>query len=206
MSYDVIIADPAWSFDDKIKGEVKRGADAHYGTMTISDIKALPVAQVASEDSVLALWVPSSMLQEGLDVMTAWGFAHKQTYIWAKTSKKPGSGTVMSRTGRKFKRTRLPGLAFGMGRLFRNCHEIALIGTRGSVYKWLDSRSERTVTFAPNMGHSVKPEDLHRSLERMFPGSRRLELFARRPVDGWTCLGNEIDGRDLLDSLAALVA
>lgn len=162
---------------------IARGAEANYPTMRGADIAMLPVRDVAAANAVLALWVPSSLLVLGGSVMQSWGFELKQTYVWAKATK----------TGKP---------AFGMGRLFRQCHELALIGTRGSPYSALRSRSERSVVSALNAGHSVKPDALHESLERMFPDARKLELFARRSRTGWTCLGNEIDRRDIREALA----
>src|SRR3972149_1049467 len=92
MKFQVIVSDPPWSFKDKLTmSEVKRGAKSQYSTLTIKDIKALNVKEVADPNgAILALWVPSSLLQEGLDTMKSWGFKHKQTYIWVKT-KKPNS-------------------------------------------------------------------------------------------------------------------
>lgn len=186
--YSVIIADPPWAFGDKLTmSAVARGADANYATMRIEDIRAMAVPSVVASDAVLALWVPGSLLDVGLDVVKAWGFTAKQTYVWSKTTK----------TGKP---------AFGMGRLFRQAHELAIIGTRGKLYGALKSRSERSVVSAVNEGHSVKPDALHESLERMFPEARKLELFARRSRAGWTCLGNEIDGRDIREALALEVA
>src|SRR6202453_1979422 len=85
--FTTIVCDPPWKFSDKLKmSDIARGAAANYPTMTISDIKQLPVKDLADPSgAVLALWVPSSLLQEGLDTMKAWGFTHKQTYIWVKT-------------------------------------------------------------------------------------------------------------------------
>ncbi len=69
-------------FFDRLKmSDVARGAEANYNTMTISEIKQMPVNKIAEDGAILALWVPSSLLQEGLDVMNAWGFKQKQTYI-----------------------------------------------------------------------------------------------------------------------------
>lgn len=181
--YSVIIADPPWAFSDKpTMSAVARGAEANYPTMRGADIAMLPVRDVAANNAVLALWVPGSLLVLGCHVMQTWGFELKQTYVWRKLTKRGGD-------------------AFGMGRLFRQCHELALVGTRGSPYKALRSRSERSVVSALNAGHSVKPDALHESLEHMFPEAHKLELFARRARAGWTCLGNEIDGRDIREAL-----
>lgn len=229
--FSIIVADPPWSFSDSLKmSDVARGASSNYSTMTISDIKALPINNLADSDgAILALWVPSSLLQEGLDTMKAWGFAHKQTYVWVKTKKiksltddlkkdflklirkvrikalKLEDGKPM--TYNDFDFTLEPSmLAFGMGRLFRQTHEICLIGTNSNkIYKKLFNKSQRSVSFGENLKHSAKPEHLQNSLEIMFPKTEMLELFARRQRVGWICLGNEIcNGEDIRVSLAKL--
>lgn len=201
MTFQVVLADPAWRFDDKLGGPVARGAEANYPVMSNEDIMALPVRHLVDPaGAILALWVPSSILDVGLDVMRAWGFTLKSTFIWVKTTKEgwaPEEDQLWSYGGMG------EGLGFGMGHGFRQTHEVALIGTCGKFKT--ASRSERSVMLAYNEGHSKKPEELHRRLERMAPGGPYLELYARRRVPGWTTVGNEIDGRDIRDALADLM-
>lgn len=195
----VIIADPPWSFSDRLQmSDVKRGADANYQVLSNEDIKALPVEALAGEDAVLALWVPSSLLSVGLDVMLAWGFEQKQTVIWVKTKK---IVAFIEKVGEI--------LGFGMGRLFRQTHEIVLIGTRGNVYDKLSNKSQRSVHFGSVTKHSAKPYDLHTSLSLMFPKAKKIEIFARRDVKGWKCLGNQCPstmGEDIRVSLEKLIS
>lgn len=227
QKFEVIVADPAWSFSDRLTmSDVARGAASNYQVMSNKDIEQLPMKDFIHPDgSVLALWVPSSLLQEGLNTMKAWGFAHKQTYVWVKTKKealykplkkiynhfkKTGSwswtisGTVIKKCLDQLTFQGL--LAFGMGRLFRQTHEICLIGiSDNKIYKKLQNKSQRSVSFAENLRHSAKPEDLQDSLELMFPKTSKLELFARRHRPGWVCLGNEIcNGEDIRVSLGKL--
>jgi N6-adenosine-specific RNA methylase IME4 len=110
MRFDVIVADPPWQFSDKLTmSDVKRGAEANYqGVLDLAAICELPVKRVAADNALLALWCPSSMIADGLDVMRAWGFEQKQIYTWLK-------GSAADK------------LAFGMGRYFRGCTEHALI-------------------------------------------------------------------------------
>ena len=241
--FDVIVADCPWPFFDSLKmSDVKRGAKANYNTMTMQQIKQLPVKSVCNpEGAVLCLWVPGSLLQDGLDTMKAWGFNHKQTYVWVKTKKDPltdirkiffdfwkMSGKTLSQLKAKQFSNYLKGsrqltsiidynkgkyfiqnmLAFGMGRLFRQTHELCLIGTNNNkVYKKLQNKSQRSVSFAENLKHSAKPEDLQNSLEIMFPNSNYLEMFGRRDRHNWTVIGNESPqtfGEDILVSLNKL--
>jgi N6-adenosine-specific RNA methylase IME4 len=234
QKFQVIVADCPWSFKDSLKmSDVARGASSNYGTMTISDIQQLPIKDLISPDgSILALWVPSSLLQEGLDTMKTWGFAHKQTYVWVKTKndalknlrnlfidvfkiQDAFKAQVSASKFIKSMKTAIKSitnidklnetLAFGMGRLFRQTHEICLIGTSNNkIYSSLANKSQRSVSLAPNLKHSAKPENLQDSLDIMFPVARKIELFARRVRPGWICLGNEIDGKDIRDALADL--
>ena len=223
--FKAIICDPAWIFGNTLSmSSVARGAAANYDLMSNEDIASLRVNELADPNGcVLALWVPSSLLQTGLDTMKAWGFDQKTTFIWCKTKKEPladiaslvqkSSLTSPLKSLKKIVSTIVENtklndiLGFGMGRLFRASHEICLIGINNTgIYKSLQNKSQRSVCLATNEGHSIKPEALHDSLELMFgKDANKIELFARRPKTGWTCLGNEIDGRDIRDAINDIV-
>jgi len=226
QTFETIVADPPWVMQDELKmSDVKRGASSNYPVMSITDIKALPVKNLIDPTgSILALWVPSALLQEGLDVMKAWGFDHKQTYIWVKTKKDSlislaklfkkelksvnplkakDIKKIFSESKKLFSINDI--LTLNLGRIFRQTHEICLIGISDTkIYKKLQNRSQRSVSLAVNLKHSAKPEHLQNSLEKMFLGSK-IELFARRVRPNWVCLGNEIDCQDIRDSLAKLL-
>jgi N6-adenosine-specific RNA methylase IME4 len=238
--FSIVVSDAPWSFEDKLSmSDVKRGAAANYPTLSIADIKALPVKEIADPNGcLLALWVPSSLLQDGLDTMTAYGFAQKQTYIWVKV-KKDIPNLLVKSTIKNIKdyikanslyfedyladfglkellKTHMNNfslknmLGFNLGRIFRNTHEICLIGTNNNnIYQQLANKSQRSVSFATNLKHSAKPEHLQDSLELMFPQAfqdgKCVELFARRQRPGWYCLGNEINGLDIREALKQLI-
>jgi len=226
--FSLICCDSPWSFSDSLRmGITPRGADSNYPVLTMPELKSLPVNAIADPaGALLALWVPSALLQDGLDVMKAWGFRQTQTYIWVKSKKDPfkeltkyfGKNLTKDikdlsyfdiirkymKSVSEFKLTTM--LGFGMGRLFRNTHEICLIGINNNkIYSKLKNKSQRSVCFATNLKHSSKPEHLQDSLELMFPDAEKIELFARRQRPGWTCLGNEIDQLDIRDALNKLI-
>lgn len=233
MKYSVICSDPPYRFSDKLQhSDVPRGAEANYNTMSIEEIKSLPVKELSADDgAILALWVPSSLLQEGLDIMNAWGFKHKQTYIWVKSKKNPFKVIISnilkfmkiaSKLDSFFIKDYNEGvlsiiskldlneyLSFGMGRLFRQCHEICLIGINNTgIYKKLKNKSQRSVSFGENLKHSAKPDFLQNQLELMFSGENVnfLEMFARRDKEGWTCLGNEVGEKlDIRESMRKII-
>lgn len=229
--FNLLVCDPPWSFDDRLSmSDVKRSAEAQYPVLNIEEIKKLRVKDITADDAVLALWIPSSLLQEGLDTMKSWGFRQTQTHIWVKTKKdifkellvEFGGSVLLSTKESLTKKSILAGiesfqnsfdwddlLGFGMGRLFRQCHEVCLLGVRGKPYQNLKNKSQRSVHFGTNLRHSAKPEILQERLEKMFPEAKKLELFARRKRKDWTCLGNdspESIGEDIRDSIAKLIA
>lgn len=215
-------------FDELKMSDVPRGAAANYPLLDLEEIKKLKVNELADPNGcVLALWVPSSMLQDGLDVMRAWGFSQRQSYIWVKSKKHPLEKlqkltTNVMKLGKhhfSFKEylnavhTCINAfdlkeiLSFYMGHLFRQTHEICLIGINTTkIYKSLSNKSQRSVSFGENLKHSAKPEHLQDSLEIMFPESKKLEMFARRRRENWTVIGNEVcDGEDIRDSIEKLL-
>lgn len=233
MKFDVIVADCPWPFDDKITmSDVKRGAEAQYAVLDIEAIKKLKVNELTAENAVLALWVPSSLLQAGLDTMKEWGFRQTQTQIWVKTKlnvfddfKKWIRKSILKHPQvvyDKYAYERAVNciieslqnidyndlLAFGMGRLFRQTHEVCLMGVKGKPYSSLANKSQRSVHFASNLKHSAKPEILQDRLELMFPKAVKFEMFARRSRPNWTCVGLECPdtlGEDIHNSIDRLI-
>ena len=90
--YNVIYADPPWSYrvwSDKGKG---RSAESHYSTMSIEDIKKLPIGKLADKDCALFMWITFPLLEEMGEVLKAWGFKYKTVaFVWIKQKKKSDS-------------------------------------------------------------------------------------------------------------------
>jgi len=86
----VLVSDPPWDFGDSLTmSSVKRGAKSNYNTLSIEELKNLPVKDIVDTNAVIALWCPSSLIKEGIEVLEAWGFRFTQTHIWVKTKKHP---------------------------------------------------------------------------------------------------------------------
>lgn len=162
--FAVIYADPPW--DIAQKGD--RGAIKHYDLMTIEAIKAMPIADLADENSTLLLWVTNAALPAGLEVMKAWGFRYVTNAVWDK-------------------------YYMGLGNYFRGSHEILLHGVRGKApFKFHGQRS--TLLF-PRTGHSSKPSEMIPMIERILDGPY-LELFARQRPNShaeWSVWGDSIE-------------
>lgn len=111
--YNTIYADPPWQFQNrtgKVAPENKKLM--RYETLALSDIKALPVGEIAGEKAHLYLWVPNALLPSGLEVMEAWGFDYKSNIVWEKIRK---DGEPDGR---------------GVGFYFRNVTELLLFGIK----------------------------------------------------------------------------
>jgi N6-adenosine-specific RNA methylase IME4 len=225
MKFKVIVADPPWFFNDRLKmSKTERGAESKYNVMKDVDIINLNVKDIVDDTAVLALWVPGSKLEEGIECCKAWGFVPTQTWIWVKTKKQPLK--VITKEISKILKKEEPKnyrkiiqkliddfdmndvLNFFMGHLFRQTHELVIIGTRGKYTKIRKNRSQRSVYNGPALDeHSEKPEELQNRLDIIFPNVDKLEMFARRERPGWTCVGNDdklLISEDIKDSIERL--
>lgn len=178
--FRTVLADPPWRFQNrtgKVAPEHKRLS--RYGTMDLSEIKLLPVEEVALPTSHLYLWVPNALLPEGLEVMRAWGFEYKSNLVWHKVRMDGGSD------GR------------GVGFYFRNVTELVLFGVRGkSARTEAAGRRQVNLLAARKREHSRKPDEFFDLIEACSPGPR-LELFARGARKGWTAWGNQASEYDI---------
>ncbi|MEH2508669.1 N6-adenosine-specific RNA methylase IME4 [Nitrobacteraceae bacterium AZCC 1564] len=170
LSYDVIMADPAWSFENWSVGGNAKNAKAQYVCMPTDDICALPVGRLARGDCWLWLWATYPMLPDALKVMDAWGFRYVTGGPWVKRGQ----------TGK---------LAMGTGYVLRSCSEIFLLGKMGEPDTL--NRSTRNVIEAPRREHSRKPDEAYATCEALFPATRRADLFSRQSRPGWDAWGNE---------------
>lgn len=170
--YDLIYADPAWSYRDKATAG-NRGAECKYQCMSVEDLMALPVKDIASDNSLLAMWVTYPQLPSAIPTMTAWGFTYKTVgFVWVKTAKSS------------------EGLFWGMGRWTRSNPEMLLLGTRGKPLR--ASASVHSVILEPNREHSRKPDTARDRLVQLCGDVPRIELFSRTQTSGWDAWGNEV--------------
>ena len=90
--YGIIYADPPWHYRVYSKKGAGRSAESHYPTMTIEEIQALPVSELADKDCALFMWITFPLLKESLSVLSAWGFKFKTiAFVWIKQNRKSDS-------------------------------------------------------------------------------------------------------------------
>jgi len=176
MKYDVILADPPWAFEvwDKDTGQ-GRSAESHYSTMGIEELCALPIRELAADNCALFMWaVWPSLLDYPKMVFDAWEFNYRTIgFVWVKANK---SGF---------------GFFTGMGYYARANTEPCLLAVRGSMP--VARHDIQSLIYSPVREHSRKPDEQYAKIEKLYPGKRYLELFARRKRAGWDSWGNEIE-------------
>lgn len=163
--YDLILADPAWTYDvEAVRPEDR--ISSHYHQMKTQEICDLPVRNIANKNAYLFLWVTSPKLKEGLNVLQSWGFDFLTSIAWDKE-------------------------LMGLGHVVRTQHELIIIGRKGHpkppVIKF------RSVIREKRTDHSRKPSKSYEIIDSMFQEVKKIELFARWVYPGWVGVGNEAE-------------
>ena len=190
MTYDVILADPCWSYrNKKTGGSHTSGAEQHYQTMSTEEIGALPIPAIAARHSVCFLWATVPLMIDAFHVLSRWDYSYRTAWFWHKVQHK------------------------GIGYWTRGVVEVLLVGVRGNVKAWRSSwdnwieDAPKTLMDAFDVvddmhqpvlhdvvrRHSQKPEAVQDRIEQLMPSARRVELFATRTRPGWDCYGLHID-------------
>ena len=160
--FGTIYADPPWEY----RNHRSNGAAAnHYPTLTVEEIAALPVQNLAADAAHLHLWTTNAFLFESKRVLEAWGFEYRSCFVWVKPE-------------------------LGVGNYWRVSHEYLVFGVRGNA-PFL-RRDRRSWAEFGRGRHSQKPNEIRQTVETVSPPPR-LELFARMRHPGWVSWGNEVD-------------
>jgi N6-adenosine-specific RNA methylase IME4 len=159
--FGTLYIDPPWNYGNQT---TRAATSNHYKSWTIAELAALPVGELAADQSHLHLWTTEGFLEEAIGLLRGWGFERKSGFVWVKPQ-------------------------LGIGNYWRCSHEFMLLGVRGgltfepsNIPSWLLHKRSR---------HSAKPEAVRLLVEKVSPGPR-LELFSRRAVNGWTVWGDQI--------------
>jgi N6-adenosine-specific RNA methylase IME4 len=168
QKYRVVYADPPWSYGNDI-GDNYGNVEAHYPTMKIEDICALPVKDMMETNAVLFLWATSPLLEDAFSVIHSWGFNYKTSFIWDKIKHN-----------------------FGFYNSVR--HELLLVATKGSCLPDVKELVDSVVSIERTK-HSEKPEYFRELIEKLYPNGKKIELFARIQYNSWDCWGNQLGAK-----------
>lgn len=176
QKYDVVYCDPPWKYKMSRQG----AAAHHYDTMSLADLKKLPVPDIASPDCALLMWTTGPKLPEAIQLMEAWGFKYKTVFfVWIKKNKTNDNPCN------------------GLGHWTRSSAEFCLLGTKGNPRRYQHSHSVQQTIIEARREHSRKPDVAVSRIEAFFgPNTKKIELFARQHRPGWTTWGNETDKFD----------
>ena len=170
--YGLILADPAWKHDCHHGYFIS--SKIPYPVMTEDEIVATApqIDRLAAKDCTLFLWVPACLLDVALRVIEAWRFEYHTHWVWHKADRK------------------------NPGHYGRADHEDLIIAGRGKCTPTVDPKavfSVSSVQSFPRRGlqHSEKPVEYYELIERLYPGVKKIELFARKRRAGWASWGNE---------------
>ncbi|KAH8264552.1 hypothetical protein KR038_009948 [Drosophila bunnanda] len=170
--FAVVMADPPWDIHMELP----------YGTMSDDEMRALGVPAL-QDDGLIFLWVTGRAMELGRDCLKLWGYERVDELIWVKTNQLQR----IIRTGRT-------------GHWLNHGKEHCLVGMKGNPTN-LNRGLDCDVIVAEVRATSHKPDEIYGIIERLSPGTRKIELFGRphNIQPNWITLGNQLDGIRLVD-------
>ena len=181
--YDVIYADPPWDYGGKLQfDKSSKGVDEldtnkkifissacfKYPTLKTSELKKLPLKNIAKDNCLLFMWTTNPHLEQALDLGKAWGFEYRTVaFVWDKMNHNPGQYTLS------------------------NC-ELCLLFKKGKIPSPRGARNVQQLVRVPRGKHSEKPIEVLQGITKMFPTQDKIELFARNTNEGWSCWGLDV--------------
>ena len=159
--FQTIVIDPAWDYSEEGDNDAFGRIRPSYHTMSMEEIEALPIAQIADENAHLYLWVTNRTLYKAFHLLEAWGFRYITCLTWIKPH-------------------------YGVGNYYRSQTEHVLFGVRGS--QPLKRHDAGTWFEAPCGKHSAKPDKFYELVESC-SYAPYIDIFGRKERNGWTVWG-----------------
>ena len=185
FKYQIIYADCPWTYDNP-KGNNPSMGGITYPTMSLQEIKDLPVNQIADKDCALFFWATMPKLWQAYEVIEAWGFRYITcAFVWVKLNPKNR------------------GIYSGLGHWTNGNAELCFFAKKGKPKRV--AKNVKQILQAPRSRHSAKPSQIRDRIVCLMGDLPRIELFAREKVEDWDCLGYDIDGQDIRVSLSNLI-
>ena len=171
--YSIIYADPPWDYKGQRQhngkgGKETGGAEVHYPTVTLQDLKKLEISKIAATNCLLFMWTTSPHLDQAIELGKSWGFQWATVgFVWNKERVNPGFYTMSQ------------------------C-ELCLVFKKGKIPNPRGKRNIRQYLSIRRENHSSKPSEVRERINEMFPAQEKIELFSREMLNGkWTVWGNE---------------
>ncbi|AET42208.1 DNA methyltransferase [Vibrio phage SIO-2] len=175
--FDVIYLDPPWSYDDK-NNNGERGADHKYDTMSLDELRNMPIADLLKEHGQVWMWHTTPFAAEAHKLAEHWGLeCVTRGFLWVKRNKTNNN---------YFK---------GLGRHTRgnpeDCYLYRLKGAKKLMMPDGEAPDELIVSRVRE--HSRKPDEAVQRLDQYCGDlyQDKLELFSRQHREGWVTWGND---------------
>lgn len=180
--YNIILADCPWDYFNPKQYKPSMGG-VPYSTLSIDELKSIPVQEIADKNCTLFFWATFPKLPEAFEIIKSWGFEFvTNAFTWLKTYKNGN-------------------LVMGLGHYTRGNAELCLLAKRGNVRRLDTATNVSQVIVAPRTKHSQKPAEVKGRIVELLGDLPRIELFARERTPGWDSLGNELDGLNIHQSI-----
>ena len=188
--FDLVYCDPPWKYHSDTTGT--NHASKHYNLMSQEEINALPVKSLLKRPGAVLMWATGPRLNFAIQTLEEWGLRYRGVaFVWVKTRK---DGKIINGQG-------VPPT------FTKPTTEFVLLGTTRKAGRPIPLQKFNTpqVILAPRGKHSAKPEVFREHIEATFkPPYDKLEMFSRKPVPGWTSIGDGVNGEDILTSIQKL--
>ena len=177
--YSIIYADPPWKQSKGGKKAVRKnssGTVLDYPVCSLDEIKKhlFQATSLTETQSIMFLWTIDKYLFDAQNIAEQLGYKLHARMIWNKVTGIPAAFTV------------------------RYGHEYLLYMYRGKLIPvFLNERGKIHTVFTEQVKkHSQKPEKAYQIIERLYPNSPKIELYARSERSGWDCWGNEVKDQE----------
>lgn len=180
--YKTIVADPPWDYKSRGQGSAKEhrpnshgvssSSKERYGSMTMEELKSLPIKNISEDNTHLYMWVTNAFIERGWQLCKDWGFDPKTVVTWGKLRKSDSQPSMKT------------------GYYFRGSTEHFIFAVKGSL-KLKTKICYPTLFLSERLPHSVKPEWFYELVNECSFDSK-LELFARKERLGWDVFGNQV--------------
>lgn len=190
--YKLILLDPAWEYEGD--PDKPQAAGKHYNTMSLDELKDLPVRGLIEDPGVIFVWATGPKLDQAVDLIRSWDFYYRGiAYVWVKTTQ---GGKVINGQGIRPSFVKSTTELVLVGSTDPPDVELVLVGSTGKSGRTipLKTESQGQVVFAPRGEHSEKPDEVRWRIEELFGDIPRLEMFARCKFSGWDAWGLEANG------------
>ena len=168
--YSIIYADPPWKYGGS-GGTKWSPARDYYKVMSFEELKAMKdtISSITEDNALLFMWAVSAELKRCIEVGESWGFKYiTVAFVWYKQRANVGNYTMSS------------------------C-ELCLLFKKGKIPSdRVRNPGQKQFISEPVTVHSKKPDVTRTRIEKMYPISKKIELFARQECSGWDCWGDEV--------------